>query len=195
VPAGSPDGGQWTDGGEGSGDDDLLPEGASPAKYEIDTSRALTGIESVDSTTNALARTLAMVAEFADFTPRSTPQLYGILVHKLFADAVRLQQLRGIGYTDVEQTFGLEPDASYGARFSVRTDVVLRNEGGNIVAIYDVKTGNAELTSARVRQLRARTRVGPNVPIFELHLTRGARVRKSLATGSLIIARFTRTRG
>lgn len=177
VPAGSSDGGQWTSGGgPASGDEkrdqESLPENAQAAMSRTDWSRGLTGIERIDGTSVALMNTLIASAETASFMPQSTPQLYGILVHKLFANAVRLQGLRGIGYFDVEQTFGDVEDAPYGARGSIRTDVVLRNDVGDIIAIYDVKTGNARITNARERELRLKTRVGPRVPIIELHIDR-----------------------
>ena len=41
-----------------------------------------------------------------------------------------------------------------------------------MIAIYDVKTGNAYLNAARVRELRAKTGAGPNVPIIEMHVRR-----------------------
>jgi hypothetical protein len=61
----------------------------------------------------------------------------------------------------------------YGSKGSIRTDVVLRNDSGEVIAIYDVKTGNAYLDAARVRELRAKTGAGPNVPIVEMHISRG----------------------
>jgi HK97 family phage portal protein len=182
VPPGNSDGGQWT-GGDGEalddegGDQELLPENTQASMSRIDWRKGLTGIERIDTTSLALMNTLIASAEIAAFTPQSTPQLYGTLVHKLFANAVRLQGLRGIGYFDVEQTFGDVEDAPYGARGSVRTDVVLRNDIGDIIAVYDVKTGNARITDARERELRLKTKIGPRVPIIELHIDRELRFR------------------
>ena len=153
---------------------DASPDSIAPwtqyadAQIRIDAS-ALTGIERIDSTTRELTQTLARVLDKVKYLPEWTPQKYGIVVHAMFALSVRLAQFPGIGVLDVETTFGLdEEDAPYGAKGSIRTDVVLRNEAGDITAIYDVKTGGARLRAGRVRELRARTGVGPNVPIIEM---------------------------
>jgi len=89
---------------------------------------------------------------------------------------VRIQQLPGIAFSDVETTFG---GSRYGARDSVRTDVVLRNEIGDVIAIYDVKTGNRGLDAGRVEELRSKTGVGASIPIIEMHVSRGVS-RKAL---------------
>ena len=57
-------------------------------------------------------------------------------------------------------------------RGSIRTDVVLRNDVGDITAIYDVKTGEADLAPGRVRELRAKTGVGLSVPVIQLNVSR-----------------------
>jgi hypothetical protein len=92
---------------------------------------------------------------------------------------VRFGDFEGIGFDDVETTFSLEPDARYGAKGSIRTDVVLRNTVGDIIAIYDVKTGKDPLGPKRVREIREKTGAGPNVPVFEVHILRGV-TRKHL---------------
>jgi retron-type reverse transcriptase len=73
----------------------------------------------------------------------------------------------------VEQSFDSEGKARYGQDGSIRTDVVLRNEEGEIVAIYDLKTGEAIIRPSRAVELRAKTRAGPDVPVIELHSVRG----------------------
>jgi hypothetical protein len=70
----------------------------------------------------------------------------------------------------VEQSFDAEGEARYG---SIRTDVTLRNEERNIIAIYDLKTGNATLRPSRAEVLRARTGAASDVPVIELHSIRG----------------------
>ncbi|HWK97650.1 MAG TPA: hypothetical protein VNR39_19720 [Pseudolabrys sp.] len=207
VPAGSREGGQWTNEG-GSGDfgdrtgaaQDGRPSNtgrvdvstekidvdrysASPFDIEfvgsrtgvtIDYSRALTGVSTIDDTTKKLSETLGDTMSRVDFIPEWTPTLYGTAVHANFAAQVRSQGLRGV---EVEQSFRggeLGGDRSPG---SVRTDVLLRNDGGDIIAIYDVKTGGAVLTPARVRELRAKTGVGIGVPIIELQANRGATIK------------------
>lgn len=92
---------------------------------------------------------------------------------------MRFGDFEGIGFDDVETTFSLEPDARYGAKGSIRTDVVLRNTVGDIIAIYDVKTGKDPLGPKRVREIREKTGAGPNVPVFEVHILRGV-TRKHL---------------
>ncbi len=112
-----------------------------------------------------------------EIIPDSTPSAYGIAVHKSFANAVIALDLPGIGRSGVEQTFSLTDAIYYGAAGSVRTDVVLRNDGGEVIAIYDLKTGGARLTSSRAQELRTKTGALPNVPVIELHFLRGTRLK------------------
>jgi len=152
VPAGNPDGGQWAGGGSSSpgssssilsdaNPDPIIP-GAQYAQTQVTVhTSALTGIESIDDTTTKLAHTLACILDGIEILPDTTPQKYGMIIHSLFANAVRFGGFEGIGSEDVETTFSIEPDARYGAKGSIRTDVVLRNAAGDIVAIYDVMTG------------------------------------------------------
>ncbi len=125
VPRGNPDGGQWATGGGSATDvspvmtdanpDPLIP-GARYAQTQITVhTSALTGIESIDDTTTKLTHTLAGVLDGIEILPDWTPQKYGMIVHELFANAVRFGGFEGIGFDDVETTFGLEPDAPYGA--------------------------------------------------------------------------------
>lgn len=170
MPAGNPDGGQWTT--EDAGGNDGLTAVVYPdsesndgpvltaSRVTIDYSDALTGDSMIDDTTKALCEKLADVMHKMDFIPTWTPQVYGTAVHTAFGNAVRFAGLEGIGPKDVEQSFG----GSYGELDSIRTDVVRRNAAGAVVAIYDVKTGGATLKPARVRELRERTGAGPRVP-------------------------------
>ena len=93
-----------------------------------------------------------------------SPQEYGRFVHEEFADVVRVAVFPGIAYDDVETTF---PNGPYGSPDSIRTDVVLRNDDGDIIAIYDVKTGRG-LGQARVDQLRDKTGPADYTPVIEL---------------------------
>jgi hypothetical protein len=45
----------------------------------------------------------------------------------------------------------------------------LKDRSGRPIAIYDVKTDNAKLSPARVKELRDAVDV-PNIPVFELRL-------------------------
>jgi hypothetical protein len=110
--------------------------------------------------------------------PGLSPRAYGTLVHTGFAAAVRLSQIPGIGFNDVETSFRLGiDDPPYGLRGSVRTDVLLRDDVGDIAAIYDVKTGAREPDPARVRALRLQTGVGSNIPVIEMSIIRGLSLR------------------
>jgi hypothetical protein len=101
------------------------------------------------------------------------PQRFGTAVHLAFATQVRLAKLPGIGFFDVETTFSFDPAARYGSKDSVRTDVVLRNDAGDIIAIYDVKTGNRQLNREPVKELLAKTGAAVGTPIVQLHQTNG----------------------
>lgn len=173
VPANNPGGGRWT----------------SLGGVQVTTSEDfLTGISTIDDTSQALSETLVGVMETMDFIPDSTPQLYGMAVHSVFAASVRFQDMPGIGFWDVERTFSLEDnDPRYGLAGSIRTDVVLRNEQGEIIAIYDVKTGDRPLSHARADELRTKTRAAPNTPVFELNIVRGiTRKYAAMATSYLV---------
>jgi hypothetical protein len=173
VPAHNPGGGRWT----------------KPGGVQVTTSDGfLTGISTIDETSQALSDTLVRVMETMDFIPDSTPQLYGMAVHSVFAASVRFQGLPGIGFWDVERTFSLEDtDPRYGLAGSIRTDVVLRNAQGEIIAIYDVKTGDRSLSHARANELRTKTGAQPNTPVFELNIMRGiTRKYATMATSYLV---------
>ncbi len=128
----------------------------------------MTGNVKIDATTAKLTMILASVMDKFERAPNMTPQLYGQLVHKQFADAVRAAQIPGIGYYDVETTFSLEEGARYGSPESIRTDVVLRDEDDKIIAIYDVKTGVSGLSPGRISELLTKTRAGPDTRIIVL---------------------------
>lgn len=136
------------------------------------TNTAQTGMSVIDNTTDDLIETLKNVV---DFLPDGSGPIYGIAVHTVFGNLVRFGNFPGIGFGDVETTFG--GTGIYGAKDSIRTDVILKNEAGDPIAIYDVKTGNAELRSDRLRELRDKTGFAPNIPIIELHVIRGVRVK------------------
>jgi hypothetical protein len=200
VPAGNSDGGQWTsEGGGGAArvriadaggaltspvmsdaSPDPIISGAQYAQTQI-TIRpsALTGISTIDDITKKLTNTLAGVMDVVEYAPGLSPQTYGRITHEAFAAAVRLQRLPGIGFWDVETTFSLDPDARYGSKGSIRTDVVLRNDVGDIIAIYDVKTSESGIDPVRAAELRAKTRVGSDVPIIEMSILRGVTRKQS----------------
>jgi hypothetical protein len=121
--------------------------------------------------TKKLAEILQNVVNTLSLLP-GQPQKYGIIVHKAFALAVIAARIPGISVLDVEQTFRL-PTGYSATKNSIKPDVVLRDDIGDIVAIYDVKTGNASVDPWRARELRAGTGAGPDVYVIELQVTYG----------------------
>jgi hypothetical protein len=160
VPKHNTGGGQWT-----KGDPEIAQLGNGPLSSLVP--RETTGISQIDDVTDKLHKILNRVMNSLARLP-GQPQKYGIIVHTAFALAVATAGIRGISPLDVERSFSLPPD--YGAnKESVRPDLVLRNDIGDIIAIYDVKTGDATIDPWRARELRAATRVGLDVPIIVLH--------------------------
>lgn len=148
---------------------------------EITTSEGFyTGIQSIDDTSAALSNLLANVMSVIDYLPGMSSQTYGVAVHAAFGVAVSLSDLPGVG--DIERSFHLEDsDPRYGLSGSIRTDLTLRNIQGDIVAIYDVKTGDARMSQARANQLRETTGAQPNTPVFELNVVRGISRKSEVA--------------
>ncbi|MFZ5738398.1 MAG: hypothetical protein ACOY6K_16145 [Pseudomonadota bacterium] len=143
------------------------------AAEKIGFESALTGIDTIDQTTKKLTDILSNTMEAADFIPNQTPQAYGVAVHFEFARSVRSSDLEGIGTYGVEQSFILGEVQKYGVAGSIRTDVILSDEAGRVLAIYDVKTGGAVLRPSRADDLRKHTRAGAYTPVIELHFERG----------------------
>lgn len=151
---------------------------SSPSRQPITIiNNAQTGFSTIDETTEKLRPILENVV---NARPEGFGPDYGKAIHYDFAAAVRSGNLRGIGSEGVEQTFGPDPDrrdAPYGTKGSVRTDITLRNDGGDVIAIYDVKTGDATLGPRRVQELRDKTGASRHVPIIEMHIRRGLSVK------------------
>lgn len=145
------------------------------ATITYDTAR--TGIPTIDETTEKLSASLIKAMDGSEFIPNQTPQAYGVAVHASFAGFVKADDLPGIGREGVEQSFLLKDVVTYGVAGSVRTDVTLRDIGGDVIAIYDVKTGGAVLSASRADELRAHTGAAPNVPVIELHFYRGSSLK------------------
>jgi len=206
-PKGSEEGGRWSgEGGTGSGQTTDLsamrrkppmpglpvhlprfsPGTSSPATPREPVTiinNAQTGLSTVDETTEKLRTILEKVVSGR---PEGFGPEYGKTIHYDFAGAVKSENLRGIGREGVEQTFGPDPDdrdVPYGFKGSIRTDVVLRNDTGDVIAIYDVKTGNASLGPRRVQQLRERTNAPPRIPMIEMHIQRGLSLKAQTEQG------------
>ncbi len=187
------DHGRWTDEGVGSAARTRLADAsarpssgaimsdASPDPIGVWAQYAQVGSDdkaedpAIERTREVLHSTLARVnAAVSSQRDSLSAALYGIRVHTEFARDVRLQNLPGVGVDGVEQSFDSKGLARYGLDGSIRTDVVLRNDKQDIIAIYDVKTGNATMGPTRATEIRAYTRVGPDVPIIILHAVKPA---------------------
>jgi hypothetical protein len=136
-----------------------------------------TRIPKIDQTSFTLLAILTQVVD--QLGPRGTlsPSQYGTEIHTQFAAAVRAEGLPGV---EVEQTFGSRPNSPYGSKGSIRTDVIFRDVDGKIIAIYDVKTGDAYLEPWRIRQLRAKTDTTADTYVFELNDKRGVVLKMRL---------------
>ena len=134
----------------------------------IESPMTRTGDPFVDSTTDKLNEILDRVVARIGPRPDLTPGQYGTKVHEAFKREVRAAGLPGIETDDLDRTFGAEEGARRGTKDSVRPDVILRDDDGNIAAIYDVKTGRG-FTKFQVIRYRQRTRTDSFVPLFELH--------------------------
>ena len=199
MPAGHHDGGQWTRVGSGfqrlaalgaaQARDRLIMSDAAPGGIRVWTQYAElkdrdavqddTDVDSaadaalIERTTELLHTVVLQVAGSVIRRPGSTPREFGTAVHTELARVVRALNLPGIGKIGVEQSFDAKGLARWGTDGSIRTDVVLRNRKGEIIAIYDLKTGNAIIEPSRARELRAMTGARPDVPVIELHAVRG----------------------
>jgi len=111
--------------------------------------------------TKKLAQIYADTIERLERLP-GQPQKYGIIVHTAFALAV-IEASIGEPM-DIERSFDL-PSGFSNSKESVRPDIVLRNDSGDVVAIYDIKSGDKGIVPRRAREFRAATRAGPDVPI------------------------------
>lgn len=156
--------GRWTDGSSGL----------------MVTGRAVTGKPEIDSTTDLLMDTLSKVHSLVG--PGSGPA-YGVQVHTVSAEILRKMNIPGIGSDGIEQSFSFGDTVRYGLDGSVRTDVVLRDgqgPGASIVAVWDIKTGSARLSKARAAEIRASLMIGDDIPIIEIHVRRGVRIKSQI---------------
>jgi hypothetical protein len=155
---------------EGAYRPDTLPRNAT--KYAQNF--AVQNHPVIDSTTEIL---LAELAASLHKFGTGFGSLFGIKVHTDFAKRVRELNLPGIGKVGIEQSFSFGELANYGAKNSIRTDIFLRDKFGEPLAIYDVKTGNARLTPARVRELLEHVKRTDNpIPIIQLNFNAGTAI-------------------
>ncbi len=148
-------------------------EGVSPYRAGQVTieNNAQTGFSTIDENTEKLRTILeGVVNKRAEgYGPE-----YGKAIHYDFGDAVKKAISEGNlhGNIRIEHTYP-ERGTFYGKLGTIRTDIVLRNEQNEVIAIYDVKTGGAYLGTARVAELRAKTGASVRVPVIEMHIQRG----------------------
>jgi hypothetical protein len=141
----------------------------------IIVNNAQTGFSHIDETTVKLRTALEKVvnARGEGYGPE-----YGTAIHKDFGTLVKSENLRGI---KVEHTYPEVEGIRYGSKGTIRTDVVLRNEIGEVMAIYDIKTGGAYLDAKRVAELRAKTGATLGIPVIEMHIQRGLSLKSRTA--------------
>ncbi len=198
VPAGQSTGGQWTSGnGSGSSGGPETGGGATPHGHpgkgpqyaaldmgtRTDATNApageqyaavnvkrfdRTGNNFIDGTSVELSTIFASIIVANPRLPGMTPQQYGTFIHLMFKDAVISAQLTGISSADVETTF--PEDQLYGSRGSIRTDVILRDTDGTVIAIYDIKTGESGIDPDRANELRIKTGVPSDTPVIEIRM-------------------------
>lgn len=130
---------------------------------------AVTGNRQIDRITKLLIETLAKSAEAMGqgVPPGMRATVFGTRVHVDFGKRVKELDVLGIGQKGVEHNWSLEDFAHYGMAGTMRTDVVLKDRFGTPLAIYDVKTGNAQLTPKRIKELRDIVGAG-DIPVIEL---------------------------
>jgi hypothetical protein len=153
---------------------DATPDPLRPGARLAQLNNAVTNNPVIDRTTNML---LDVMQEAVQAIGSGSGPLFGTRVHSYFGKRVKQLDLPGIGQDGVEQSFhfDLKNFARYGMEGSIRTDVVLidpKNPNGGAIAVYDLKTGNAVLTPARVEEIRKALKQ-PDVPVIMLHYRTG----------------------
>ncbi|NEU12076.1 hypothetical protein G3T14_08020 [Methylobacterium sp. BTF04] len=99
------------------------------------------------------------------------------------AKLIRNYDLPGIGLRGVEQSFSLGDLVRYGLDGSIRTDAILRDGrtiAAPVLAVFDIKTGGAKLTPERADEIRMHLGVGKDVPVIELHISKGLDAKSCL---------------
>jgi hypothetical protein len=144
--------------------------------------RDRTGNPKIDAKTDLL---IDVLREVVNETASDSGPLYGVYIHSLAEKRIIELDIPGIGKDGVEQSFSAGDLVRYGLDGSIRTDVILREgrgTNGRILAIWDIKTGNARLTSTRAEELRINSGVDASVPIIEIHVIRGINVKQIIST-------------
>lgn len=104
---------------------------------------------------------------------------FGSMVHKEAADWVRSSGVPGLS---AEQSW-LDGIPVIGNLLgSKRPDVVLRETDGDILAVWDLKTGNAELWRPRAAEIRQSMGIGPEIPLIRLSMRWGSASKAAART-------------
>jgi hypothetical protein len=91
--------------------------------------------------------------------------VYGTRFHKAFEEEVKALENPNLR-TEVSYLNGrIVPRGTAG---SVRLDVVEVGTNGQILNVYDLKTGSATLTTQRIQQIQSHIPGGSNIPVFEV---------------------------
>jgi hypothetical protein len=199
VPAGDPDGGEWTDAGEGDGVGSGSTDAERSRYHVVQLRPSESGIIGVG---NTLAPGIAVerfdkrgdpiidtmteillnrVAAAHVVAGEGAGPAYGAMVHTEFGNDLRLQGIPGL---EVEQSFSAGDVQKYGVDGSIRTDVILRDANPKVIAIRDLKTGAARLEPKRVREIWSQVKFGSEVPVIELHIRRGVTKKGGPVSGA-----------
>ena len=91
--------------------------------------------------------------------------VYGTKAHKFFADAVR--GMESNGYTiKTEVSYLNGRIVPYGTKGSARIDAGVYDKSGNLVHVFDLKTGNAKLTAEQIKHIQTQTRTKVQVTVI-----------------------------
>ncbi|MFC6789411.1 hypothetical protein ACFQE0_07115 [Methylobacterium komagatae] len=143
-------------------------------KYVI-SERHTTGNKQIDSITEKITDALDVV--LSQLGPGSG-SLYGTYVHSSAAKLLRGINIPGIGKDGIEQSFSLGDLVRYGLSDSIRTDALLRNDQtGEILAVWDIKTGSQRLSPKRVAKIRNYLNISDDVPVIDIHINLGIIVK------------------
>jgi hypothetical protein len=153
---------------------DATPDALRPGSKYAQVNNAVTGNPVIDRTTDIL---LAVLQESVLAMGPGSGASFGTAVHVDFANRVRKLDLPGIGQEGVEQGYHLDLKGfiRYGLGGSIRTDVTLRDPRDpdqRPIAVYDLKTGSAVLTSGRVDEILKNVNT-PGLWIIELRYRTG----------------------
>ncbi len=138
--------------------------------------RHTTGNKRIDSVTEKITDVLDRV--LTNLGPGSGAS-YGTFVHSSAANILKAMNIPGFGEDGVEQSFSFGDLVCYGLSDSVRTDVILRDDQtGEILAVWDIKTGSERLIPKRIAEIRQNLDIGDNIPIIEVRINLGVSVKR-----------------